>query len=107
MSLDTGGVKYWTGHPGVVAPDDPIATIERVARSYGARWLLVEKKDTVTALAPLLVDQAPQPAWIGRSVWREPAGIPVLASAAAATWSGSEAALFPICLSTSDPRCAR
>ena len=107
MSLDTGGVKYWTGHPGVVAPDDPIATIERVAKAYGARWLLVEKKDTVTALAPLLVDPAPQPTWIGRSIWREPAGIPVVASAAPAIWSGSEAALFPVCLSTDDLRCAR
>ena len=58
MSLDTGGVKYWTGHPGVVAPADPIATIERVARAYDARWLLVERKDTVAALAPLLADRA-------------------------------------------------
>ena len=31
MSLDTGGVKYWTGHPGVVAPADPIGTIQAVA----------------------------------------------------------------------------
>jgi hypothetical protein len=95
MSLDTGGVKYWTGHPGVVAPADPIDTIEQVARAYDARWLLLEKKDTVAALAPLLADQAPQPTWIGTSIWRDPAGRP------------AEAALFPICLSTTDPRCAR
>jgi hypothetical protein len=103
MSLDTGGVKYWTGHPGVVAPADPIETIEKVARAYDARWLLVEKKDTVAALAPLLVDPTPQPSWIGSSIWREPAGD---ASSGGAS-TGSEAALFPICLSPTDTRCVR
>ena len=52
MSLDTSGVKYWTGHPGVVAPDDPIGTIESVARAYDARWLLVRRQDLVDALDP-------------------------------------------------------
>ena len=74
MSLDTGGVKYWTGHPGVVAPADPIGTIQAVAKAYDARWLLVERRDTVTALAPLLEAAGAHPAWIGPSVWREPAG---------------------------------
>jgi dolichyl-phosphate-mannose-protein mannosyltransferase len=113
MSLDTGGVKYWTGHPGVVAPDDPIATVERVAHAYGARWLLVERRDTVPALADLLQDDGPHARWIGPAVWREPAGIPVGegaavgAGAAAPTWSGSDAALFPVCLAAGDPRCVR
>ncbi|MGZ8528417.1 MAG: glycosyltransferase family 39 protein [Candidatus Limnocylindrales bacterium] len=106
MSLDTGGVKYWTGHPGVVAPADPIGTIETVARAYDARWLLVEKKDTVPALVPLLAESEPHPSWIGQSVWRKPAGVPV-ADQGAAGWAGSDAALYPICLSTDDPRCAR
>jgi Dolichyl-phosphate-mannose-protein mannosyltransferase len=100
MSLDTGGVKYWTGHPGVVAPADPIGTIERVARAYDARWLLVERKDTVEALAPLLTGSGPHPSWIGPSVWRTPAG-----SAAGVDPAGSDAALFPICLDGADPRC--
>ncbi len=95
MSLDTGGVRYWTGHPGVVAPADPIGTIEKVARAYNARWLLVEKKDTVAALAPLLEGVAPQPSWVGTSVWRKSAG------------DSTEAALFPVCVSADDPRCAR
>jgi len=105
MSLDTGGVKYWTGHPGVVAPADPIATIERVARAYDARWLLVERRDTVAALASLLASDGPTVAWIGSSVWRQPAGIPAASDPAASGSTGSDAALFPICLSTSDPRC--
>ena len=106
MSLDTGGVKYWTGHSGVVAPADPIGTIETVARAYDARWLLVEKKDTVAALAPLLVDATPEPSWIGPSVWRDPIGMPAV-DPSVSGWTGSEAALFPICLSADDARCAR
>ncbi|HSS35244.1 MAG TPA: hypothetical protein VLR93_03135, partial [Patescibacteria group bacterium] len=101
MSLDTGGVKYWTGHPGVVAPADPIATIQAVAKAYDARWLLVERRDTVTALAPLLEAAGAHPAWIGPSVWREPAAgadpDPVSA--------GDDAALFPLCFAVGDPRC--
>ncbi len=99
MSLDTGGVKYWTGHPGVVAPADPIATIERVARAYDARWLLVERKDTVPALAPLLAATATRPAWIGPSIWQQPAP-PDDPSGIAL-----DAALYPICLTAADPRC--
>ena len=99
-------MKYWTGHPGVVAPDDPIATIERVAQAYGARWLLVEKKDTVTALAGLLGNPTSEPSWIGPSIWRDPAGAPALGGSGGGE-SASEAALFPICLSADDPRCVR
>jgi dolichyl-phosphate-mannose-protein mannosyltransferase len=102
MSLDTAGVKFWTGHPGVVAPADPIDTIERVARAYGARWLLVERKDTVAALAPLLKEPGLHPAWIGPSIWRQPAGVPSTNGTDAV---GSDAALFPICIDQADPRC--
>jgi hypothetical protein len=94
MSLDTGGVRYWTGHPGVVAPADPIATIERVARAYGARWLLVERRDSVPALAPILTGGT-RPSWVGPAVWTTPA--PHAAQA--------DAGLYPICLDPTDPRC--
>ena len=100
MSLDTGGVKYWTGHPGVVAPADPIDTIERVARAYDARWLLVERKDTVPALAPLLAGSVTRPSWIGPSIWELPAS-----GATGDVAPGSDAALFPICQTQTDPRC--
>ncbi|MEP7216813.1 MAG: glycosyltransferase family 39 protein, partial [Anaerolineaceae bacterium] len=40
MSIDAAGMKYWTGRPGVVSPDDPIETIETVARAYNIRWLV-------------------------------------------------------------------
>jgi hypothetical protein len=104
MSLDTGGVKYWTGHPGVVAPADPIETIERVARAYSARWLLVERRDAVLALGPIL-DGGPRPAWVGRPIWSQ-AQAPVPDAPGAAPLVGPDAALFPICLSPTDARCA-
>ena len=34
MSIDAAGTKYWTGHGGVVLVNDPIETIEEVARAY-------------------------------------------------------------------------
>ena len=64
MSLDTGAIKYWTGHPGVVAPNDPIATIESVARAYDVRWLYVERSNAVPALGPIL-DGSGRPGWVG------------------------------------------
>jgi 4-amino-4-deoxy-L-arabinose transferase-like glycosyltransferase len=104
MSLDTGGVKYWTGHPGVVAPADPIDTIERVARAYDARWLLVERRDLVAALVPIL-DGTGRPAWVGRPIWSQAKG-PVPDAADVGPLVGPDAALFPICLSPTDARCA-
>ena len=39
MSIDASGTKYWTGHGGVVLVNDPIETVEAVARAYDIRWL--------------------------------------------------------------------
>jgi hypothetical protein len=93
MSLDTGAIKYWTGHPGVVAPNDPIETIESVARAYDARWLYVERSDAVAALGPIL-DGSGRPGWIGAPVWSVTGTSPT-----------TDAGLYPICFSASDPRC--
>jgi hypothetical protein len=95
MSLDTSGVKYWTGHPGVVAPDDPIGIIESVARAYDARWLIVRRQDLVNALIPIL-DGTGRPSWVGAPTWTE--------SAPGKTMP--EAVLVPICFSPDDGRCA-
>jgi hypothetical protein len=92
MSLDTGALKYWTGHPGVVAPNDPITTIESVARAYDVRWLYVERSDAVPALGPIL-DGTGRPAWVGPPVWT-------------VTSPGTvDAGLYPVCITTGDPRC--
>lgn len=93
LSIDAGGIKYFTGHPGVVTPDDPIEVIESVARAYDTRWLVVERGDAAQALGPVLAGV--RPAWIGAPVFRVPSadgGLPTLA-------------LFPVCTVAGDTRC--
>lgn len=93
LSIDAGGIKYFTGRPGVVTPDDPIEVIESVARAYGTRWLVVERSDAARALAPVLAGT--RPPWIGQSVFSVPSpdgGLPRLA-------------LFPVCTTSDDTRC--
>jgi len=94
LSIDAAGFTYWTGRPGVVTPDDPIETIEAVARAYEIRWLIVERDDAARALAPVLSGEL-RPAWIGPAAFfvPEPAGgLPRLV-------------LFPVCTAAGDARC--
>ena len=79
MSIDASGYRYWTGHPGVVLVNDPLDTVEAVARAYDIRWLVLEKGDTVPAAAAILVD-GQRPAWVGP---------PVLAR--------SDVSVYPVC----------
>ena len=93
LTIDAGGFKYWTGRGGVVMPDDPIETIEAVARAYEVRWLVVERSDTVRAMIPVL--EGLRPSWIGPPAFTVPAadgGLPRLA-------------LYPVCRSAEDERC--
>ena len=86
LSIDAAGMKYWTGRPGVVTPDDPIEVIESVAKAYDTRWLVVERNDAARALGPVLAGT--RPPWIGPPVFTYPAPdgkLPLLA-------------LFPLCL---------
>jgi 4-amino-4-deoxy-L-arabinose transferase-like glycosyltransferase len=95
LTIDSAGLKYYTGRPGIVTPDDPIETIEQVARAYDTRWLVLERDDVVRALAPILAG-GERPSWIGSPVFVVPAangGIPRLA-------------MYPVCLDNSDDRCA-
>jgi hypothetical protein len=94
LSIDAGGFKYFTGRPGVVTPDDPIDTIESVARAYGTRWLILERADAARALAPVLTGELHVP-WIGPATFTVPAsdgGPPRLA-------------LYPVCTTEGDTRC--
>ena len=94
-SIDAAGMKYWTGRGGIVTPDDPIETIEAVARAYGPRWLVIEKGDAATALAPILRGES-RPSWIGPPAFIVPAadgGLPVLV-------------LYPVCTVAGDDRCS-
>ena len=64
MSIDASGTKYWTGRGGVVLVNDPIETVERVARAYDTRWLVLDGEDSVQSAAPILDDVA-RPPWLG------------------------------------------
>ncbi len=72
MSIDASGTLYWSGHGGVVLVNDPLETIEEVARAYDIRWLVLNRADTVASVAPIL-DGGPRPAWIGPPVASRPA----------------------------------
>ena len=86
MSIDASGTKYWTGHGGVVLVNDPIETVEAVARAYDIRWLVLEPTDTVPAAAAVMAGE--RPAWLG---------YPVVETRQ--FW------LFPVCTTPGDDRC--
>ena len=67
MSIDASGTKYWTGRGGVVLVNDPIETVELVARAYDIRWLVLDGEDSVKAAAPIL-DDVSRPAWLGEPI---------------------------------------
>jgi hypothetical protein len=95
FTIDAAGFKYFTGRGGVVTPDDPIETIEAVARAYDTRWLVRERSDLVGALAPVLRGES-RPPWIGAPVFTVEApdgGVPRLA-------------LYPVCAEDDDERCS-
>jgi hypothetical protein len=77
--------------------NDPLDTIEAVARAYDIRWLVLERDDAVAAAAPIL--EGDRPAWIGPPV----AEIP---RAGSAPGDPPEVALYPVCLEAGDARCA-
>jgi hypothetical protein len=103
MSIDAAGTLYWAGHPGVVLVNDPLPTIEEVARAYDIRWLVLNRADTVAAVAPIL-DGGPRPPWIGPPVAHRPARQPD--GAAPLPEGAMDVAVLPVCSAPTDPRCA-
>ncbi|HET7728046.1 MAG TPA: glycosyltransferase family 39 protein, partial [Candidatus Limnocylindrales bacterium] len=93
MSIDAAGYRYHTGRGGVVLVNDPLPTIETVARAYGIRWLVLERDDGVPAVAPLLDGRLP--AWVGAPVWSEPPRATEVA-----------VGLYPVCFDPLDDRCS-
>jgi hypothetical protein len=93
FSIDAAGLKYWTGRPGIVTPNDPLETIHAVAIGYDVRWMVLEHGATVPALEPVLAGGA-RPAWIGRPVFT-----------AYAAPDEPLIALYPVCTTTGDTRC--
>jgi hypothetical protein len=70
MSIDAAGTRYWSGRGGVVLVNDPLDTIAEVAQAYDIRWLVLDRGDSVAAMAPLL-DGGPRPAWLGEPILAE------------------------------------
>ena len=101
MSIDAGGYMYWTGRGGVVTPDDSIETIEAVARAYGVRWLVLERREIVDALRPVLKGTDPRPTWIGPPAFAlaQTAPDPEVAAYPAV-------AIYPVCFAATDTRCS-
>ncbi|HEY3333717.1 MAG TPA: hypothetical protein VGK16_00670, partial [Candidatus Limnocylindrales bacterium] len=61
------GYRYWAGRGGVVLVNDPLDTVEQVARAYDIRWLILEADDTVPAAKEILVD-GKRPDWVGAPI---------------------------------------
>jgi hypothetical protein len=94
LTIDAAGFKYFTGRGGVVTPDDPIDSIESVARAYGTRWLVLERDDLARALVPVLRGES-RPPWIGPQVF----GVP------SSDGGPPRLAFYPVCASAADTRC--
>ncbi len=97
MSIDAAGYRYWTGRGGVVLVNDPIETIREVAAAYDIRWLILERDDAVTAVAPIL-DGTSRPDWVGPPLFTLPLqGGPD---------GRARVGIYPVCLGPADARCA-
>ena len=70
MSIDASGTRYWSGHGGVVLVNDPLDTIHEVATAYDIRWLVLDRDDSVAAVAPIL-DGTQHPVWLGQPILAE------------------------------------
>ena len=103
MSIDAGGTRYWTGHGGVVLVNDPVETIEEVARAYGIRWLVLQRADSVAAMKPVL-DGGTRPPWIGPPVATRPT---VARPGREPPPEGAlDLGVYPVCTEAADARCA-
>lgn len=95
MAADAGAYRYVSGHPGIVTPDNPLPVIESAMHAYDVRWLALESTSIVPALAPLLTG-AERPAWLSAPVAEVPGAVS----------SAPRGALFAVCFSPADVRCA-
>ncbi|OGO57139.1 MAG: hypothetical protein A2V85_03150 [Chloroflexi bacterium RBG_16_72_14] len=89
MSIDAAGYRYWTGRGGVVLVNDPLETVEQVARAYDIRWLVLEAADSVPAAEAILIEGR-RPAWVGAPVLQR-----------------EDVAVYPVCTTDGDDRCTR
>jgi hypothetical protein len=72
----------------VVLVNDPLDTVEQVARAYDIRWLVLEPDDSVEAAKEILVNDN-RPSWVGAPVYKT-----------------DDVAVYPVCTDPADTRCA-
>ena len=106
MSGDAGAYNYLTGHPGIIMPNDPLPVIEGAMRAYDVRWLILEQTEIVPALEPVLSGTV-TPAWLSPPVAIVAAPGSALASAGPLPGQPPNGALYAVCFSADDTRCAR
>ena len=95
MTIDASGFDYFTGRGGVVTTNDPLPAELEIATAYRIRWLVLERDEISTTMAPVLRGDE-RPAWIGAPVF----------SLAAKDGGPPRIALYPVCISPADQRCA-
>lgn len=105
MSGDAGAYNYLTGLPGVITPNDPLPVIEEAMRAYDVRWLVLERGEIVSALEPVL-NGSVTPAWLSGPVALIAAPGSAVATTGPASSEPPYGALFAVCLSPADTRCA-
>jgi hypothetical protein len=102
MSADPAGFAYFTGHGGVVTPNDSLEVIREAAADYGIRWLVLERAHIVAPLAPV-IEGLVRPAWLGPPVFTIAwTGSP---SGDAAADAAPALVIYPVCTTAGDTRC--
>lgn len=101
MSSDAGAFWYLAGRGGVVTPEDPLPVVEEALRRYGIRWLILERAFMTRDLAPVLTGEV-RPAWLSAPV----ATVTAPGAGTATPSQIPDAALYAVCLTPDDTRCA-
>ncbi len=106
-SSDAGAYQYHGDWAGIVTPDDPLPTIEAALRLYGVRWLALEGAHTVEALQPVIRGDE-RPAWLSEPLVVTPPRPRTEQEIADGENEDPppRAALFAVCLTSDDERCA-
>ena len=106
MSGDAGAYNYLTGHPGIIMPSDPLPVIEGAMRAYDVRWLILEQTEIVPALQPVL-NGTVAPAWLSAPLAIVAAPGAAIASTGSLPGQPPDGAIYAVCFSPDDNRCAR
>lgn len=99
MSPDPGAFWYLAERPGVVTPEDPLPVVEDVLRRYGVRWLILERAFMTRDLAPVLTGSV-RPDWLSYPL------VTVTLPGSTSPSQTPDAALYAVCLTPDDTRCA-